>query len=220
MTTLHVDNREPEHLQNSWETDTQVERLETTDYYVNGVGIERKEINDLVGSINGRLWEQLKRMEDNIADEDNDLKTAILVVHGTVSDLSAQNMDPRKIEGIYGALARICVSYDVEVFWVREESQFKKIVRKIADKSEGGRSEKPHLSKRNYRDDRVNVLYGIYGVGLETAKSLLEEFDSIAGICQASKEDLQRADGVGAKGAKKIYDILHDGEEDKGTLLE
>lgn len=217
--TINVDNREPERLQHCWDDDIEVRTLETTDYLINGVGIERKEINDFVGSINGRLWEQLKRMEDNIEDDENDLNTGLLVVHGTVADLSSQNMEPRKIESIYGALARVMVSYDIEVVWVREESQFKKIVRKVASKAgDDGRTVKPHLSKRNYRDDRINVLYGVHGVGYETAKNLLDEFGSIANICQASRQDLQKADGVGAKTAKKIRDILHDGEEDAGLL--
>lgn len=211
--TLKVDDREPTHLQNCWDFETEVERREVGDYVVNKVAIERKEINDLVSSLNGRLWEQLKILEDNI--ENGELDAALLLVHGTVSDLNSRHMEPRKIEGIYGALARVSISYDVTVIWVREESQFKKFVRKVHNKAGTDTSKnKPHLTKRNYRDDRVNVLYGIPGIGNQTAQNLLEEFDSIAEICQASKQDLQRADGVGAKGAKKIYDILHDGEEE------
>lgn len=211
--TLKVDDREPTRLQNCWDFDVEVERRDVGDYVVNKVAIERKEINDFVSSLDGRLWEQVKILEDNVAE--GELDAALLLLHGTISDLSSRHMEPRKIEGVYGAVARISISYDVSVIWVREESQFRKIVNKVYQKAGTDASKKkPHLTKRSFRDDRINVLYGIYGIGNDTAKNLLDEFGSIAQICEASKTELQRADGVGAKTAKKIYDILHDGEEE------
>lgn len=208
---MEIDGREPDSLKlHDWGFETEiVENMPIGDFVIsNAVCIERKEINDLVSSLDNRVWEQVQNMEDNY-----DIN--ILVVHGRVADLSTRNMETRKISAIYGALARLSVTYDVSVFWFREESQFIKLVKKIYKKSSDDKKRsKPHLERRNFRDDRVNVLYGIHGIGFDTATNLLDEFGSVAGVAQASKRDLQKASGVGAKTAKKIHDILHDGEEE------
>lgn len=210
---MRIDTREHDDFKHhDWDFETEIEQLSLGDYVINGVVIERKEINDHVSSLEQRLWEQAYSIEEAIINDE--ISAGIIIIHGTVSDLSTHNMDPRKIEGIYGSIARISVSYDVNVIWVRESSQFIKVVSKIHDKA-GSEAvkRKPHLSKRTFRDDRVNVLYGIYGIGNQTAQNLLDEFGSISNICQQSQQELCAADGVGAKTAKKIHDILHDGEE-------
>lgn len=208
---MKIDGREPESLKyHDWEMKTEVvENMKVGDYVISeSICIERKEINDLVQSLDNRVWEQVMNMEENY-----DIN--VLVVLGKVSDLSSYNMEPRKISAIYGSLARLAITYDVQVFWFRESSQFIKLVNKLHQK--GGdkeRREKPHIEKRNFRDDRINVVCGIYGVGYDTAKNLLDECGSVAGIATASKSELRKAKGVGEKTSNKIFDIMHDGEED------
>lgn len=214
---MKIDDREPDELKyKDWGFETQVERMKVADYIVgeNIIGIERKEINDFVGSLEQRLWEQLINLEDNF-------DRSILIVHGTVGNLSHQNTEPRKIEGIYGAIARITASYDVNVMWVRGQSQFVKIVKKIHSKAGDERSaQKPHITKRNFRDDRVNILCGVYGVGYDTAKNLLEEHGSVRAIANCTREELAQASGVGGKTANKIYNILNDqGQESEENGL-
>lgn len=239
---MKIDGREPDSLKyHDWEMETEVvENMKVGDFVIDDaicikheeidefieaildsveydisnivdrkdVCIERKEINDLVQSLNNRVWEQVMNMEENY-------NRNFLIVHGTVSDLSSRNMEPRKISAIYGSLVRLGLTYNVNVFWFRAESQLIKAINKIHSK--GGtksKREKPHIEKRNFRDDRVNVICGIYGVGYETAKNLLDELDSVAGIATASKSELAKAHGVGEKTANKIYDIMHQGEQD------
>ena len=208
---MKIDSREPDDLKHrDWGFDTEVVgNMKVGDFVISEtICIERKEINDLVGSLDNRVWEQVVNMEENY-----DIN--ILVVHGKVSDLSTRNMEPRKISAVYGSLARLSITYDVNVYWFRDYSQFVKMVKKLHSKGgDKDRREKPHIEKRNFRDDRVNVVCGIYGVGYETAKNLLEELDSVAGVAQASEQELRGAKGVGEKTAKKIHDIMHDGEDD------
>lgn len=217
-----IDDREHDDFKNhEWGFNTKVERLGVADYIVSEkVAIERKEINDFVTSLDDRkntnIWEQVKNMEEHF-----DINW--VVIHGRVADLNHRNMEPRKVQGIYGAIARLGNSYGINVLWVRGQSQAKKAIKKIHSKARTEETlKKPHLKKRSYRDDRVNVLYGIHGLGYKTINNLLDEFDSVAGVCQASEKELKKADGVGGKTASKIHDILHDGEQDdeEGLLAE
>lgn len=208
-----IDQREPDKFKyKDWGFETELENKALGDYHIEGIVIERKEINDYVKSLDQRLWEQAYGLEEAISNDD--VISATIIIHGTVSKLNSRNMEPRKIEGIYGSIARLNISYDVNIIWVREESQFVKIVKKIHEKAGTETSKKkPHLTKRKFRDDRINVLFGIHGIGTDTAKNLLDEFGSISSICQQDRQSLQKADGVGGKTAKKVHDILHDGEE-------
>jgi len=190
------------------------ERLKIGDFVFNDVCVERKEVNDLVNSLDNRLWEQLVNMEDNY-----DIN--VLIIEGTVSDLSNRNMEPRKIGAIYGVTARVSVTYNVNVVSIREKSQTKKLLKKMYRKAvTEAEKEKPHLEKRNFRDDRMNVLYGIHGLGKKTIKDVLDHFGSVRNVANASEKELVEVSGVGPKTAKKIRDIMTDGEdEDKNTLI-
>ena len=216
-----IDDREPDWVKNhDWGFNTQIERLDVADFITSGgVAIERKEINDMVSSLDQRVWEQAKDLEGNSADDGNGIKVGVIIIHGSVSDLSPQNMDSRKIEGIYGAVARLTISYGISVLWFRERSQFIKMVKKYNEKGGTESSmKKPHLTKRSYRDDRINVLYGIDGLGYKTINNILDEFDSLYDIAQAPKKNLKKADGVGPSTAENIYDAFHQGRED-GKLI-
>lgn len=211
-----IDNREDESLKNrDWGWPTRVEQLPVGDYLMgNSIVVERKEINDFVKSLDQRLWEQAHDIESEVASEENEISTAVLFIIGSTGDLSRYNMDKRKIDGIYGAISRLITSYGLSVLWFRGESQFFKQMSKLHDKAGTEASKKkPHLTKRRYRDDRINILYGIDGIGYETAVNLLDSensgFDSIKDMVLASEEDLQEVDGIGPKTAQTIHDAFH-----------
>ena len=188
-------------------------RLKIGDFNFNGICVERKEINDLVTSLDNRLWEQLVNMEDNF-------DANCLIIEGTISDLSTQNMEPRKISAYYGVQARVAISYNVNVITVREKSQTKKLIEKMYRKSfREADKVKPHLEKRNFRDDRMNVLFGIKGLGSKTIKNILDEIGSVREVANADVEELKEVDGVGEKTATKIYELMREGEETKRNTL-
>lgn len=98
------------------------------------------------------------------------------------------------------------MTYDVNVLWFRGKSQAIKQITKLHEKAGTEASKKkPHLTKRRYRDDRINLLYGIDGIGYETATNMLESFDTIQEIANADPEDLQVVDGIGPKTAEKVH---------------
>lgn len=238
-----IDDREPDWVKNhDWDFRTEVEVIDVGDFLLRGgVAVERKEINDFVSSIPKRLWEQLENMEINKIDSDvitddqiqewvgvtdhledgNGIHAGILLIHGRTSDLNSRNMQARKIEAIYGALARVMVSYDVSTSWFRGRSQFFKMMNKLHSKGGDERSiRKPHLTKRDYRDQRVNILFGIDGLGYKTINNIFDVpgLDSVLDVAQADTTTLAKADGVGPKTAQRIYDNFREGSESGGLL--
>lgn len=190
-------------------------RLEIGDFVFNGVCVERKEINDLVNSLDNRLWQQLKNMEDNY-------DVNALIIEGRVADLSTRNMEPRKISAFYGVMARVSISYNVNVIAVREKTQTKKILKKMYRKSHSEVEKvKPHLEKRNFRDDRMNVLFGIDGLGKKTIKNILDELGSVRAVANSSEDELMKVSGVGPATAESIHEIMIEGEDDehRNTLI-
>ena len=207
-----IDDREDETWKyHDWGFPTREQRMDVGDYLIgNSIIVERKEINDFISSIQQRLWEQANDLEKAIGNENNSIDTALVLIHGSITNLNRHNMEPRKIEAYYGAQARLIASYGVSVATFREASQAMKLMKRLHDK--GGdeiNKKKPHLTKRSFRDNRVNVLYGIDGIGYETALSLLEEFPSVSHVATASVNQLQNVDGVGPKTAESIYEAFH-----------
>ncbi|MFB6236955.1 MAG: ERCC4 domain-containing protein [Halopenitus sp.] len=209
-----IDHRESESLKNhDWGFENRVSTdMKVGDYLIERqIIVERKEINDFVKSMEQRLWEQLVDLEDALASDKNDITTAVLFIHGTVADLNSFNMNKRKIDAIYGAISRVVTSYDVTVIWVREESQFIKQITKFHDKAgTDGTKVKPHLTKRNFRDNRIDVLYGIEGIGFETATDLLDHFPTLKDIATATQAEMQKVPGIGPKTAEKIHGVFND----------
>lgn len=219
-----IDDREPDWAKNhQWEFPTRVERSKVGDYIMTGgIVIEAKEINDFVGSMQQRLWEQATDLEGLIEDDESGIHGVGVIIYGSVRDLNSHNMEGRKIKGIYGALARLIASYGVGTAWVHERSQFIKLLGSLHDKAGTETSaKKPHLTKRRFRDNRINVLYGIDGIGYDTASNLLGDdspFSSLAEIAQADSKQLTKVAGVGAKTAERIIETFHEGEKRGGLL--
>lgn len=217
-----IDEREPSIIKDhDWGFPTLIEQIESADFIIgdgNKFGIERKDVStgDYIGSVqNGRLWEQLRTMENNFD------KSALFVV-GSPGDLPTRQMDPKNIKTFYGALARIFVSYTTSVFLVREHSQMFRIIKDIHRKEGTQPTTKPKLDNRKFRDDRINVLYGVYGIGNHTAQNLLDPdkggFRSVREVANASKKRLTKVEGVGLTTAEKIVSIMRDGEQSEGLL--
>lgn len=102
---LRIDHREDKALrEHDWPFRVEVEQLPVGDYLVgHSIVIERKEINDFASSMDQRLWEQAHDIEEALASEDNSIKTAIVMIHGSPGNL--RRPTPRRIDAIYGAIS-------------------------------------------------------------------------------------------------------------------
>ena len=58
------------------------------------------------------------------------------------------------------------------------------------------------------KDQQEFIISALPGVGLNTARILLEHFGSIKKLVNASLEDLQQVEGVGPKISTKLKEVL------------
>lgn len=211
---MRIDSREDDTYKNhDWGFPTKVEQLSVGDYIIeNSVVIEHKEINDFVNSLDQRMWQQAHDIEKVVEEDGNGIVAGLVIIQGTKGNLDVRNVNKRNIEGIYGAKARLILSYGLSVDHVRGESQFFKQMKRLHAKADTDTTkQKPHLTKRRHRDDRINILYGIEGIGQSTAEDILERFDTVADVANASTQHLKEVDGIGPKTAQKIHDAFHEG---------
>ena len=171
------------------------------------VGIERKEINDLLGSLGDRLSRQLENMLDHY-----DLN--ILLIEGSwkavtpaMNIISSRGIEYHTWSMVWNYLRR----------W-----QDKRITLELAV-SEGhtiqrlnelyALYQKPYsLSgvSRDFTDDRVLAFPS--GCRGKTAMDCLAQFGSLTGVAAQYPEELMQVEGVGEKKADAIYSHFHKGE--------
>jgi ERCC4-type nuclease len=162
--------------------------------------VERKEVIDLWKSVqDGRLWRQLKYMEDARSEG----YVPILLVEGSLGKLFrfAETMTPRKFMGLQLAFSSFGVS--VVQLSPKMVKSFVKFLNEKADKKR--RFERPNIPKpieRSLDEERVDVLRAIRGIGEKTADELLRRFVTVANVVNAPEEDLQEI--LGKKAAHFI----------------
>jgi ERCC4-type nuclease len=182
-------------------------QLEIGDYLLdNGFVIERKE-DDLIQSITSkRIWEQLSNLQQ--------YPHPILAI--TIQNLwkSMYFTNSRWIHTAYtGFLTTLMVSYpNLKVVFFEDTEEFVRFVvsldKKIHDE---GTSERPKMLQRKCltQNDRIeNVLTGVKGISVRTAKKILQEKSSIKAVCDSTKEELMEIPDIGEKTAKDIIDTL------------
>lgn len=162
--------------------------------------VERKTVGDFESSIvNGRLFEQLSRLKAAY-------EFPLLILEGDMAEFRLQK------QAINGAIASIYVDYGVMVFRSEDEEDTVSIilllVKHETDKAIRAPSAKGGL--RSFSDDqfRERVVANLPGIGLHTAKSLLEHFGSIEEVANAELSELTDVQNIGKKRAESIRRIF------------
>lgn len=168
---------------------------------------EYKTMKDFIGSVSdGRIWEQVKRMNDNF-------KWSFIVIEGTIEDLQRENKRrmlqqntgrPFSLAQFYGAIARLnCYTTvtqchnQAQAFYFMEKQMLK-----IFD-------DKPVLKhfKHDADNPALNYLNCINGIGFKTGKLIVDWFNikSLNDLLTVvENEDLTSINGIG----KKTEEIL------------
>lgn len=147
---------------------------ENTDEYVI---FEYKKITDFISSVsNGRIWEQVKRMNDGF-------DWSFIVIEGTVEDLNHENKRrmlqqntgrPFSLSHFYGAIAKLnCYTTVVQCHNQAQAFNYmEKQMLKIFD-------DKPLLKHFKHDSDNavVNFLCCINGINYKTAKLIVDEYN-------------------------------------------
>ena len=172
------------------------------DYAVSDrVCIERKTVSDFESSIiNGRLFDQLERLKKGY-------ELPIVVIEGD----RAQFRLGGKVIG--GTIVSIAIDYGIPVVMSDGPEHTAEIVAGIAkrEQADGKReiSLKGAARARTSEQFMEYVVGNLPGVGPKLSRALLGHFGSIAGIANASIEEIMGVDMVGKKKATEIHRTMH-----------
>ncbi|HIH98342.1 MAG TPA: ERCC4-type nuclease [Thermoplasmata archaeon] len=180
--------------------------------------IERKTPSDFLQSIKtNRLWDQLLRMMKSEQMFGFPTKRKLLVVDGTFSGYEWN--DAKLWRSLMGAFQEIIWVYQIPMIFAENDSALEAFFKILIDREEKQKNEsvpkarwyrKP-LSKEllPVRDRKQYIVSSIPFIGEKLASNLLERFETIRAIANASQNELEEVDGIGKKRADLIYQILH-----------
>ncbi|MFT4312565.1 MAG: DEAD/DEAH box helicase [Candidatus Woesearchaeota archaeon] len=172
-------------------------QLQIGDYQVSPeVVIEYKKVDDFVGSLlDGRMLEQVKQLKSHV-------RRPLIIVEGE-SVFSARNVHPN---AIYGLLTTIMVSFGVPILFTKDGQETAQVLYLLA-KREGSTKKQQGLIKKaqTVQEQQLFVLVSCPGVGMGSAKKLLEYFGSLHAIVTADAAELQNVEGIGAQTATQLF---------------
>jgi len=209
--TIIVDSREPDDIIRKLcaRVRTEKEFIEVGDYLLpDGYALERKKGNDLMASVgNNRLFEQLNALCE--------YEHPILCIVENNLWKSFYFSKNRYIHKQYiGTLTTLSCKYPkLKIMFLEEDEMFVSYVTSLHNKLlEDGHSERPSPIHRKAKSVKVrseNALTCSKGVGVKTAKRILNHFGSIEEVCDATLAELELVKKVSKSAAKNVYDLIH-----------
>ena len=226
MNKLIIDSRESSSLYEYVESEahrlnipTEKKWLEIGDYVFGDVCVEAKSTIDFLQSvISKRIWVQLDNM-------DRHYEHNVVMIHGSLHQALEYpkfvniKMPEQMIRNkFYGAIGKIVLDTDTQVFWVEGPQKAAKLITTICKMRPIERTiVQPHLLKRISTDDlRIDMLSSIKGVSERKAKKLIKEFGSLMELGEATPAEIAKLDGLGPTIASRILNVLN--SEDKVTI--
>jgi Fanconi anemia group M protein len=187
----------------------QVEALPVGDFVKSNVVIERKTIEDFIGSVrSGRLWTQLLQMQENY-------EKCYLIISGSFKNIQfLPHLQGWTVEHHLGALASISVRYNVKIIQVDNDTQMAKLICKIMDKSFDGKvpsimdtSVMKVRDKLTDEDIKFKMLMCLPQISYDRALKICEHVDII--LTNKEKQPLKEEDIIGIVGiGERLREIL------------
>jgi Fanconi anemia group M protein len=182
-----------------------LETLEVGDYVLSDrVAVERKSVEDFIDTITGG-----RSLFDQMGDLSSSYARPLLVLEGERESLYATGVHPNAVRG---ALASVVVDYGVPVLFTADQQETAETFAVVArrEQEESDREVRVHGEKSSatLKEQQEYVVSSIADVGPVTARSLLEEFGSVESVMTATADELQEAEGVGEKTAKRIREVV------------
>lgn len=175
------------------------------------VVFEYKTIKDFIGSVSdGRIWEQVKRMND-------EFDWNFVVIEGTIEDLQRENKRrmlqqntgrPFSLSQFYGAIARL--NCYITVVQCHNQAQSFNYMEKQMLKIFDDTTLTKHF-KTDADNPALNFLCCINGINYKTAKLIVDEYNiknlhDLVVIVNAV--DFTDIDGIGQKKARLIEEAI------------
>jgi len=199
-----VDNREPKRYydllkSNFPDYEFKYIKIEEGDYVSNRCIVERKTISDLHSSIlNGRLKSQLNRILTHN-------KIFILFIVGDINHyikkMKKLNIN-FNMKMVYHTLASAIVRNNVHIIWVNNELDGFNIIIPMMDKFEKG------LAITPTKINNVVIISKLFNVSKQIAIDLINKFQSIENMVNATEKDFMEIKGIGKVKSKQIKNIL------------
>ena len=183
----------------------ELETLEVGDYVLSDrVAVERKSVDDFIDTITGG-----RSLFDQMGDLSSSYARPLLVLEGERESLYATGVHPNAVRG---ALASVVVDYGVPVLFTADQEETAETLAVVArrEQEERDREARVHGEKSSatLQEQQEYVVSSIADVGPVTARALLDEFGSVEAVMTADAEELQDAEGVGEKTAKRIREVV------------
>lgn len=205
-----ADDREPSEgviaaLRQMPEVELRIERLKLGDYVVDDRCVfERKTILDFALSVvDGRLFRQSWRLV-------NRCPLAALILEGRLKDLGACQVSR---ESLQGAMVSLSLIYRLPVLRSLEPAETARLLVYAGgqlQRNDQAHGLSPARRPKTKRRRQMRLLQALPGLGPERAARLLERFGSVEAVMVAEQAALEEVDGIGAKTAAAIRDVLRE----------
>lgn len=204
MKTIYLDNRESDDKFISYLVDTAKlmgydtisSTLEFGDINFQNIYIERKQCNDFCSSVcSNRLWEQAYKMKMN-----KDY-ISIIIISGSWDKLWKNNLD--KIPQMEGAIIQL-LAWGIPVLRVEDDTELVDQVLNLFKHSKPMEVPIKHIVK----DGKISMFLALPGIGRKNGKVLMDEYDNMCELCEASKKELQII--LGPKKGSMVFDALRE----------
>ncbi|MFH0701763.1 MAG: DEAD/DEAH box helicase [Candidatus Woesearchaeota archaeon] len=179
-------------------------QLESADYLVSGrVGVELKQVPDFVASIiDGRLLEQVRDLKKNF-------ERAVVIIEGEEDIYSVRKVHANAIRGM---LASIVLDFGVPILYTKNSRDTAGLLAVMAQREQNKERDFSYHDRkpRSMKEQQEFFVSAFPGVGVQTARLLLEHFGTIKNIVNATKEEMTAIKGIGEKTAERIMGLVEE----------
>jgi Fanconi anemia group M protein len=174
--------------------------LKIGDYIVKDVVIERKTIQDFLGSmINHRLLNQIEELKQ--------YENKLLIIEGiSEEELYTDDKEGIHSNAIRGFLLSILLKHKIPIIFSKNSEDTAKFINILSKKKEKELNLNAKKKTLNKKEQLQFIIESFPGVGPIKAKKLLNKFGTIQNIILSSTEDLKDILGIQAEYIKEIIE--------------
>lgn len=208
-----IDDREPDSLEKEFRKLGNMiirrKRMAIGDYLLDrDFLVERKSIPDFCHSIkDGRLFKQAGKLM-------NSRIQACLILEGKNREFKKTDFPPKSLQGI---LLSMSLAFRLPILRTKDTHEsvqvmlqsFKQLTRdKLEEQRFYPRSCSPRSKKDPLLAQKIHILEGFPGVGVDKAERLLMKFGNLESVFTAHLDDLLNVPGIGKKTVESFVEIL------------
>lgn len=197
----------------SHDADIREIQLKVGDYVVSErVAVERKSVPDFLQSIiDQRLF---KQMEELVCSYEK----PVLILEGNPELLFLErNMHANTVRGV---LSSIAIDYRIPIIWTHNSRETAAQIYWMAYREQVKDKKEMQIrcNKRNHTLAHTQefLVSGLPNVSNVLSRRLLKHFGSVRDVYDATPEELMKVEGIGKEKAKRIWELINTGYEEKG----